>query len=158
VFDAVLGDRPNQIDRQRDDVHVGQRELLDIAATPGEATGEGLRNDVNVGIQYISSWLRGQGAAPIFNLMEDAATAEIARSQVWQWVHNSVKLAEGQAVTAELVRQTATDELEKIREQVGDEFFYSEGRPDQSRALFEQVALADEFVEFLTIPAYEYLD
>jgi malate synthase len=158
VFDEVLGERPNQIDRQRDDVKVGQRELLDIAATPGEATEEGLRNDVNVGIQYISSWLRGQGAAPIFNLMEDAATAEIARSQVWQWVHNGVKLAEGLSVTAELVRQTATEELEKIREQVGDEFFYGQGRPDQSRALFEQVALSDEFIEFLTIPAYEHLD
>src|ERR671910_268864 len=158
VFDGVLGERPNQIGRQRDDVQVGQAELLDIAATPGEATEEGLRNNVNVGIQYISSWLRGQGAAPIFNLMEDAATAEISRSQVWQWVHNGVKLAEGQTVTAELVRQTATEELEKIREQVGDDFFYTEGRPDQSRALFEQVALADEFIEFLTIPAYEQLD
>jgi malate synthase len=158
VFDGVLGERPNQIGRQRDDVQVGQRELLDIASTPGEATEEGLRNDVNVGIQYISSWLRGQGAAPIFNLMEDAATAEISRSQVWQWVHNGVKLAEGQTVTADLVRQTATEELEKIREQVGDEFFYSQGRPEQSRALFEQVALADEFIEFLTIPAYEQLD
>ena len=158
VFDAVLGERPNQIGRQRDDVQVGQAELLDIASTPGEATEEGLRNNVNVGIQYISSWLRGQGAAPIFNLMEDAATAEISRSQVWQWVHNSVKLAEGQTVTADLVRQTATEELEKIREQVGDEFFYSQGRPEQSRALFEQVALADEFIEFLTIPAYEQLD
>jgi malate synthase len=158
VFDGVLGERPNQIGRQRDDVEVGQAELLDIASTPGEATEEGLRNNVNVGIQYISSWLRGQGAAPIFNLMEDAATAEISRSQVWQWVHNSVKLAEGQTVTADLVRQTATEELEKIREQVGDDFFYNEGRPDQSRALFEQVALADEFIEFLTIPAYEQLD
>jgi malate synthase len=158
VFDGVLGERPNQIGRQRDDVQVGQAELLDIAATPGEATEEGLRNNVNVGIQYISSWLRGQGAAPIFNLMEDAATAEIARSQVWQWVHNGVKLAEGQTVTADLVRQTATEELEKIRQQVGDEFFYSQGRPEESRALFEQVALADEFIEFLTIPAYEQLD
>jgi malate synthase len=158
VFDGVLGSRPNQIDRRRDDVQVGQAELLDIASTPGDATEEGLRNNVNVGIQYISSWLRGQGAAPIFNLMEDAATAEISRSQVWQWVHNGVKLAEGQTVTADLVRQTATEELETIREQVGDEFFYREGRPDQSRALFEQVALADEFVEFLTIPAYEQLD
>src|SRR5215208_166907 len=135
VFDGVLGERPNQIERQRDDVQAGQAELLDIA-----------------------SWLRGQGAAPIFNLMEDAATAEISRSQVWQWVHNGVKLAEGQTVTADLVRQTATEELEKIREQVGDEFFWNEGRPDQSRALFEQVALADEFIEFLTVPAYELLD
>jgi malate synthase len=158
VFDAVLGSRPNQIDRQPEDVQVTAADLLNVEATPGEATEEGLRNDVNVGIQYISSWLRGQGAAPIFNLMEDAATAEIARSQVWQWVHNGVKLAEGQTVTAELVRQTATEELDKIREQVGDEFFYGQGRPDDSRAIFERVALSDDFIEFLTIPAYEYLD
>ena len=157
-FDQVLGERPNQLDRLRDDVLVTAADLLDVAATPGEATEEGLRNDVNVGIQYISSWLRGQGAAPIFNLMEDAATAEIARSQVWQWVHNAVKLAEGQTVTAELVRQTATEELEKIREQVGDDFFYGQGRPEQSRALFEQVALSDTFEEFLTLPAYEFLE
>jgi malate synthase len=158
VFDAVLGDRPNQLDRPPEDVQVTAADLLNVAATPGEATEEGLRNDVNVGIQYVSSWLRGQGAAPIFNLMEDTATAEIARSQVWQWVHNSVKLAEGQTVTAELVRQTATEELEKIRQWVGDDFFYGQGRPDDSRAIFEQVALSDEFIEFLTIPAYDYLD
>jgi malate synthase len=158
VFDAVLGDRPNQLDRPPEDVEVTAADLLNVAATPGEATEEGLHNDVNVGIQYVSSWLRGQGAAPIFNLMEDTATAEIARSQVWQWVHNSVKLAEGQTVTRELVRQTATEELEKIRQWVGDEFFYGQGRPDDSRAIFEQVALSDEFIDFLTIPAYEYLD
>jgi malate synthase len=158
VFDAVLGGRPNQIDRQRDDVHVTAADLLNVEATPGEATEEGLRNDVNVGIQYISSWLRGQGAAPIFNLMEDAATAEIARSQVWQWVRNGVKLAEGQTVTAELVRQVATEELDKVRQQVGDEFFYGQGQPDLSRGLFEQVALSDEFVDFLTLPAYDYLE
>jgi malate synthase len=90
--------------------------------------------------------------------MEDAATAEIARSQVWQWVHNRVKLAEGQTVTAELVRQVAGEELDKIREQVGDDFFYGQGRPKESRELFERVALADEFIEFLTIPAYDQLD
>jgi malate synthase len=90
--------------------------------------------------------------------MEDAATAEICRSQVWQWVRTGVKLAEGQTVTADLVRQTATEELDKIRQQVGDEFFYGQGRPDDSRALFERVALSDEFIEFLTLPAYEYLE
>jgi malate synthase len=158
VFDAVLGERPNQIDRRRDDVRVTAADLLNVEATPGEATEAGLRNDVNVGIQYISSWLRGQGAAPIFNLMEDAATAEIARSQVWQWVHNGVKLAEGQTVTAELVRQAATEELERIRRQVGDEFFYSKGQPQRSRELFERVALSDDFIDFLTLPAYQYLD
>jgi len=157
-FDAVLGERPNQIDRRRDEVDVAAADLLNVKDTPGEATEAGLRNNVNVGIQYISSWLRGQGAAPIFNLMEDVATAEISRSQVWQWVHNSVRLAEGQAVTPELVRQLATEELERIRGQVGDEFFYGKGRPKESRELFERVALADEFVEFLTLPAYDQLD
>ena len=95
VFDAVLGDRPNQLDRKREDVHVTAEQLLDVAATPGEVTEAGLRNDVSVGIQYLESWLRGGGAVAIFNLMEDAATAEIARSQVWQWLHNDVTLADG---------------------------------------------------------------
>jgi malate synthase len=113
---------------------------------------------VNVGIQYISSWLRGNGAAAIFNMMEDAATAEISRSQVWQWVRHGVQLDTGETVTPELVRRYEEEELEKVREQVGDEFFYSEGRPDQSRELFDQVALSDEFVDFLTLPAYEQLE
>jgi malate synthase len=158
-FDKVLGDRPNQVDRQRDDVDVGAADLLDIAATPGAITETGLRNNVNVAIQYISSWLRGNGAAGIYGLMEDAATAEIARGQVWQWIRHEVKLETGQIVTPELVGQVATEELAKIRQEIGDdEWFEREGRPKQSRALFEQVALADELPEFLTIPAYEQLD
>jgi malate synthase len=157
-FDRVLGDKPNQIERQRDDVRVRAAELLDIPATPGSRTEEGLRNDVNVGIQYISSWLRGNGAAAISHMMEDAATAEIARAQVWQWVHHGATLQDGRQVTADLVRQTADEELDAIRRQVGDEFFYSQGRPEESRRLFEEVALGEEFVEFLTIPAYQYLD
>ena len=88
AFDAVLGDRPNQIDRQRDDVTVTAAELLDVAATPGEVTEEGLRNNVSVGIQYLAAWLQGSGAVAINNLMEDAATAEISRSQIWQWLHH----------------------------------------------------------------------
>src|SRR6266496_707840 len=103
-FDAVLGERPNQIERKREEVRVSAADLLNVAATPGEASEEGLRNDVSVAIQYLSSWLRGTAAVGIFNLMEDAATAEIARSQVWQWVHNQVRLADGPAVTPELVR------------------------------------------------------
>jgi malate synthase len=157
-FSSVLGDRPHQVDRQREDVSVGAAELLDAASAGSDYTDEGLRNDVNVGIQYISSWLRGNGAAAIFNMMEDAATAEISRSQVWQWVRHGVSLDTGETVTAELVRRYEEQELEKIRAQVGDEFFYSEGRPDESRALFDQVALSDEFVDFLTLPAYEQLE
>ncbi|MEA2439221.1 MAG: malate synthase [Thermoleophilaceae bacterium] len=157
-FSKVLGDRPNQVDKQRDDVSVGATELLDASSAGDDYTDEGLRNDVNVGIQYISSWLRGNGAAAIFNMMEDAATAEISRSQVWQWVRHGVELDTGEKVTRELVRRYEGEELEKIREQVGDEFFYSQGRPDQSRELFDQVALSEEFVDFLTLPAYEQLE
>jgi malate synthase len=157
-FDKVLGDRPHQVDRQREDVHVGAADLLDVASTPGNITEAGLRNDVNVGIQYISSWLRGNGAAAIYGLMEDAATAEIARCQVWQWIHHERSLAEGPLVTAELVRQIATEELERIRGEIGDdEWFETQGRPRESRELFEQVALGEELVEFLTLPAYERL-
>jgi malate synthase len=157
-FAKVLGDEPNQVSRHREDVSVEAAELLDAASAGDEYTDEGLRNDVNVGIQYISSWLRGNGAAAIFNMMEDAATAEISRSQVWQWVRHGVTLDTGVEVTPELVRQYEKEELEKIREQVGDEFFYSQGRPDQSRELFDQVALSDEFEAFLTLSAYEVLE
>jgi malate synthase len=157
-FDAVLGDRPNQVDRRRDDVHVSAEQLLNAGSAGDSYTEAGLRSNVNVGIQYISSWLRGNGAAAIYGLMEDAATAEISRSQTWQWVHQGVTLDNGQTVTADLVRETATSELEKIRDEVGAEWFEKHGRADQSRRLFESVALDDEFAEFLTLPAYEELE
>jgi malate synthase len=158
-FDKVLGDRPHQIDRRRDDVEVSAEQLLDVAATEGDITEAGLRSNVNVAIQYISSWLRGNGAAGIYGMMEDAATAEIARGQVWQWVRHGAELDDGRTITAELVRELETSELEKIREEIGDdEWFEREGRPDLSREIFEEVALADEFVEFLTLPAYERLE
>jgi malate synthase len=157
VFDGVLGDRPNQLDRTRDEVKVTAAELLDVASTPGESTEAGLRSAVSVGLQYIESWLRGNGAAGINNLMEDAATAEISRSQIWQWVHGSVQLAEGTTVTEQLVRTVIEEELAKIRETVGAEA-YADGRWDQARSVFEQVALADDFVDFLTLPAYELID
>jgi malate synthase len=157
-FDQVLGDRPNQVDRLREEVSVSTADLLDTASTPGEITLEGLRSDVNVGIQYISSWLRGNGAAGIYGLMEDAATAEISRSQVWQWIRHGAELDDGRTVTAELVREIEDEQLERIRAEIADDqWFEAEGRPEASRALFEQVALAEEFVEFLTLPAYDYL-
>jgi malate synthase len=156
-FDRVLGERPNQIDRRRDDVDVSADDLLDVASTPGEVTEEGLRNDCNVGIQYISSWLRGNGAAGIYGLMEDAATAEIARSQVWQWVRHGVEI-DGREITADLVREIETSELERIESEVGTEWFERHGRADESRGLFEQVAMSDEFIDFLTLPAYPRLD
>ena len=142
-----------------EDVQVGAAELLDVASTPGAITEAGLRNDVNVGIQYISSWLRGNGAAGIYGLMEDAATAEIARSQVWQWLRHGRTLDDGTPITRDLVQRLETEELERIRGEIGDdEWFETQGRPNESRELFEQVALSEELAEFLTIPAYERLE
>jgi malate synthase len=139
VFDRVLGDRPNQLDVTREDVNVKAAELLNVAATPGEITEDGLRNDVSVGIQYLAAWLRGSGAVAIFNLMEDAATSEISRSQVWQWLHHG-------KVSNEDVARVTEEELAKL----GDGY-------EEARELFDQVATRDEFVEFLTLPAYERL-
>jgi malate synthase len=156
AFDAVLGDRPNQIDRRRDDVHVTAADLLDAASTPGAITLAGLRGDVSVGFQYLSFWLGGRGAAGIDNLMEDAATAEISRSQIWQWIRHGATLDDGRTVTRELVREILDEEMERIRAQVGDEV-WEKGRPAETREIFELVALSDDFPEFLTIPAYELL-
>jgi malate synthase len=149
-FDKVLGDKPNQIDRRRDDVQVTPEQLLDAASTPGEVTEEGLRSDVNVGFQYISFWLGGRGAAGINNLMEDAATAEISRSQIWQWIRHG-------RFTRERVLEVLDEEMQRIHDEVGDEV-WEKGRPRETRAVFERVTLADDFPEFLTLPAYEYLD
>jgi malate synthase len=150
AFDEVLGNRPNQIEKQRYDVDVKAEQLLDAASTPGEITEEGLRADVNVGFQYISYWLGGRGAAGINNLMEDAATAEISRSQIWQWVRHG-------KFERERVREILDEEMEKIRAEVGDEV-WEKGRPKETREIFERVALSDEFPDFLTLPAYEYID
>jgi malate synthase len=156
-FDDVLGDRPHQIDRKRDEVSVTASELLDIRVPDGTITDGGLRGNVNVGVQYLSAWLRGNGAAAINNLMEDTATAEIARSQVWQWIRHEASLDDGRPIDRELVQGILEEELEKIRESVGAEAF-EQARAKEARALFEEVALAEDFVEFLTLPGYDYLD
>ncbi len=149
AFGAVLGNRPNQLDRQRPEVQVSADQLLDVAATPGEVTEAGLRSNISVGIQYLASWLRGAGAVAIFNLMEDAATAEISRSQVWQWLHNDVELDTGEVVTPDLVTRLVTEEIAKLP---GDPEGY-----EQARSAFVEVAVADDFPEFLTVPAYEQM-
>ncbi|HET8718233.1 MAG TPA: malate synthase A [Nocardioidaceae bacterium] len=154
AFTAVLGDRPNQLDNLREDVDVSAAQLLDVASTPGEVTEEGLRNNISVGIQYLESWLRGSGAVGIYNLMEDAATAEISRSQVWQWLHNDVQLSNGHTVTRELVEQLIDEEMATIKERVGEEAF-SNGRWNDARDTFAEMALSDEYADFLTLPAYE---
>jgi malate synthase len=153
IFDGVLGDRPNQRQRLREEVKVSAAELLAVDQTPGEITEAGLRNNVDVGLQYIAAWLGGNGAVGIHNLMEDAATAEISRSQIWQWIHNQVTLADGTEVTEKLVEQIIEDELGKIRDTYGERF--DERRFAEAVSLFKEVALADDYADFLTVPAYE---
>jgi malate synthase len=153
VFDGVLGSAPNQLGKLREDVRVSAADLLSIDKTPGVITEAGLRNDVSVGLQYLANWLAGNGAVAIFNLMEDAATAEISRSQIWQWLHNDITLDDGPKVTRELVERILGEELAAIRAAAGGGF--DEPGYDQAAALFAEVALADDYVDFLTIPAYE---
>ena len=157
VFDGVLRERPNQLELMREDVSVDAGQLLDIRVPGGTVTDQGLRNNVSVAIQYIESWLRGTGAAGIFNLMEDAATAEIARSQVWQWIATGTKLDDGRTVTRDIVEAVEAEELGKVRAAIGGDA-YDSGRFDEAQELFEQVALSDELAEFLTLPAYAHLD
>jgi malate synthase len=153
VFDSVLGANPNQLDKQRDDVSVSAEDLLAVSKTPGVITEAGLRNDISVALQYLANWLAGNGAVAIFNLMEDAATAEISRSQVWQWIYNDVALDDGTVVTKNLVERLIDEELTSIRALTGDSF--DAAQYGQAVALFTEVALADTYADFLTIPAYE---
>jgi malate synthase len=155
-FDRVLGNAPHQVDRRRDEVDVSADDLLNFKV-PGEITEGGVRTNISVGILYIESWLRGVGAAALFNLMEDTATSEISRCQVWQWAHHAAAITGGPKITPELVQKMEDEELDKIFRAVGAEAF-SGGRFEEARALFERVALSDDFVDFLTIPGYEYID
>ncbi|MEU2431608.1 malate synthase A [Streptomyces sp. NPDC007861] len=155
-FDAVLGDRPNQKDRLREDVHVTAADLTDIASLDAHPTYEGLRNAVQVGIRYIEAWLRGLGAVAIFNLMEDAATAEISRSQIWQWINAGVVFENGRTATPELAREVAAEELTAIREEIGEDAFAA-GKWQQAHDLLLHVALDADYADFLTLPAYEQL-
>ncbi|MEO8744747.1 MAG: malate synthase A [Candidatus Dormiibacterota bacterium] len=157
AFDRVLGDRPNQLDRQRPDVEVTAAQLIDVRVPGGSVTENGVRMNVSVGIQYIESWLRGVGAAAINNLMEDVATAEISRSQVWQWIRHSARLSEGATVSEDLVREIAGDEMTKLRERLGDDG-WAKARFGDARAVFEEVALASSFPQFLTLVAQRHID
>ena len=152
VFDGALGDRPNQLERTSDDMQVTATDLLDVRVPEGRITEAGLRNDVEVAIRYVSSWLKGVGAAAIHNLMEDTATAEIARSQVWQWAHHGVELYEGPGVTRTFVARIIEEQMTGMRSEGEDPAL------DTARVVFEQVALVEDFVEFLTFPAYDCLE
>jgi malate synthase len=157
AFDRVLGDKPNQLDRQRPEVSVTAAQLIDVKVPGGTVTENGLRMNVSVGIQYIESWLRGVGAAAINNLMEDVATAEISRSQVWQWIRHSAHLAEGPSVSEDLVREIADGEMTEIRQRLGEDG-WKKSRFSDARKVFEEVALAKSFPEFLTLSAQRHLE
>lgn len=151
VFDGYLKDRPNQVDRQRDDVNVTAKELLDFASTPGAITEAGVRTNVAVGLRYLYSWLGGNGAAGIYGLMEDAATAEISRSQIWQWLRYQCELDDGRKVTQHLVEELFADEYGKFLEEVGGA---GKERAEQSARIFKEVCMQGDFPTFLTVPVY----
>ncbi|VAW41187.1 Malate synthase [hydrothermal vent metagenome] len=145
----------NQIERKREDLHITAQDLLVVPE--GNITEAGLRINIDVGIQYLAAWLDGNGCVPIYNLMEDAATAEISRAQVWQWLHSpGVSLADGRSITPELVQAMMPPVLDQIKELVGTERF-NQGKYQDAAQLFEQIVMGSVFTEFLTLPAYEYL-
>ncbi len=152
VFDTHMPE-PNQIDRKREDVHVVAAELLEVPR--GNRTDGELRHNVRVGIQYIEAWLGGSGAVPLYHLMEDAATAEISRTQIWQWLHTGSTVS-GEVLTDARVRSVISEELNRVREEIGEERFNS-GRFTEAREIFEKLCLQDSLEEFLTLPAYEHL-
>ncbi|MEU9344087.1 malate synthase A [Streptomyces sp. NPDC048278] len=155
-FDRVLGEKPNQKDRLREDVHVEAADLIAVDTLEAKPTYPGLVNAVQVGIRYIEAWLRGLGAVAIFNLMEDAATAEISRSQIWQWINAGVEFENGEKATPELARRIAAEELDAIRAETGDEAFAA-GHWQQAHDLLLTVSLDEDYADFLTLPAYQQL-
>jgi len=155
VFDEYMPG-PNQINEKRPDVNPTADDLLE--KPEGNITEDGFRNNISVGVQYLAAWLAGRGAVPIFGLMEDTATAEISRAQVWQWIHNEKGVFDdGTEVTEELFRQVLSEELEKIKDIVGEER-YKNDEFGKAAELFDRISTDDDFVEFLTYPGYEYLD
>jgi malate synthase len=158
IFDEQLAGADNQLDRAVDETDILPGELLDLSGVGGAVTAAGLADNVSVAIRYLAAWLNGNGAVAIDNLMEDAATAEISRSQIWQWVHGAVVLTDtGTVVTAAGVRALLDEVLDVIRTERGEDAFAAGGYV-QARELFEQVALADDFADFLTLPAAELID
>ena len=154
VFDRLMPE-PNQLSVKRDDVHVTQAELIEVHK--GKRTDEGLRENLRVGVQYIEAWLRGRGAVPIYNLMEDAATAEISRAQVWQWLHLRAKFDDGREVTPKMFKDALKGEMERVKGEVGAKAFDG-GRFKDAITVFSDMSLSDQFEEFLTLPAYKLID
>jgi malate synthase len=154
VFDRLMPEK-NQLSKTRDDVHVTQKDLIEVHK--GKRTEEGLRENIRVGVQYIEAWLRGRGAVPIYNLMEDAATAEISRAQIWQWLHLKAKLDDGREVTPAMFSEALKGEMERVKGEVGAKAFDG-GRFHEATDLFSDMSLSDTFDEFLTLPAYKLID
>ncbi|OYX72671.1 MAG: hypothetical protein B7Y95_10120 [Rhizobiales bacterium 32-66-11] len=153
VFDRLMP-TPNQLQRMRQDVNVSRDDLL--VMHQGARTEAGLRENIRVGVQYIEAWLRGRGAVPLYNLMEDAATAEISRAQIWQWIHLGATLEDGRTVTGDLFSALLDDEMAKLRETLGPDV-YDKGRFPEAIKLFADMTLAPQFEEFLTLPAYKLI-
>lgn len=155
IFENKLKNAPHQKENLREDVSINGDELIEFSIVGSSITEEGLRHNVSIAIQYIASWLRGTGAAALYNLMEDAATAEISRAQVWQWLTHEKKLDDGRVITKEMVSPIITEELAKIQTLYGE--YYIEENFNQAKALFEELVFAEHFIEFLTLPAYKKL-
>ena len=151
VFEKAFGTKPNQKDRLREDVVADARKLTDLAVPGGTVTDVGFRLNVNVTLQYLNSWLLGNGAAAIYNLMEDAATAEISRAQLWQWINRKATLADGRTATKDLYRQVRDEEIPKVGG-------LANGRMKEAAEILDRLVLDDTFAEFLTLPAYAYLE
>jgi malate synthase len=154
VFDEYMK-QPNQISVKRDDVHITASDLLSVP--PGQITEKGLRWNIDVGLQYLEAWLRGSGCVPIYNLMEDAATAEICRAQIWQWARHGAKLSDGRPVTTGFVRTACAEQIEKLRRELGPDQF-EKRRFHEAAQIFERMMTSPEFPEFLTLAAYSYID
>jgi len=155
VFNRILGDNKNQLHVTReDDAPVTAAQLLEPCE--GERTEEGMRANIRVAVQYIEAWISGNGCVPIYGLMEDAATAEISRTSIWQWIHHQKTLSNGKPVTKALFRQMLSEEMLNIQEELGEHRF-SSGRFDAAARLMEQITTSDELIDFLTLPGYRLL-
>ena len=155
VFNRVLGDNKNQLFVTReDDAPIAEEQLL--APCAGERTEEGMRANIRVAVQYIEAWISGNGCVPIYGLMEDAATAEISRTSIWQWIHHQKTLSNGKPVTKALFRQMLAEEMRVIQDELGEHRF-SSGRFDDAARLMEQITTSDDLIDFLTLPGYRFL-
>ena len=153
IFDEYMP-TPNQIDKKHEEYQISEADLLEVPK--GDITEKGVRKNINVGILYIESWLMGTGAAALYNLMEDAATAEISRTQVWQWLRNNAQLSDGRTLTKDLVLEWEKDELENIKNYVGEKR-YENGKFDLATKLFNELIFDENFEEFLTLKAYPFI-